>query len=131
MTRHRGQSLVEFALVLPVIFALIFGVIDGGRLVYSMVTLDYAVNEGARLAGLPSTASVAVVQNHVTANAYLLNLPSSSVGVTVNGGAGYTTRVTGDRIVVSATYVYQPIVTSMFGLGFNVNLAARSDIGAE
>ena len=47
-TRRRGQSLVEFALVLPIFLLLIMGVIDAGRLVYMNSTLSNAAREGAR-----------------------------------------------------------------------------------
>lgn len=45
-----GQTLVEFALVLPVFLLVVFGLIDVGRLVYTNSTLSQAVREGARLA---------------------------------------------------------------------------------
>lgn len=47
---RRGQSLVEFALIAPVLLLLIFGTIDFGRLIYTSVTINQAVNEGARVA---------------------------------------------------------------------------------
>ncbi len=50
--RSRGQSLVEFALVLPVFFLLLFGLIDMGRYVYMNSTLSQAVREGARVAAV-------------------------------------------------------------------------------
>lgn len=47
-SRHpRGQSLVEFALVLPIILVLIAGAIDVGRLFYGYVTIENAAKEGA------------------------------------------------------------------------------------
>ena len=45
---ERGQSLVEFALVLPVLFFLIFGVIDVSRAVWQENTLAYAAREATR-----------------------------------------------------------------------------------
>ena len=45
---RRGQSLVEFALVIPIFLLLIMGVIDAGRLVYMNSTLSNAAREGAR-----------------------------------------------------------------------------------
>ena len=45
---HRGQSMVEFALVLPLFFLLIFGLIDGGRVVYINNAVAEAAREGAR-----------------------------------------------------------------------------------
>ena len=47
--RRRGQSLVEFALVLPVFMFLLFAVVDGGRYVYLNSTLSNAAREAARL----------------------------------------------------------------------------------
>ena len=51
----RGQGLVELALVLPVFLALLFGVIDGGRLVYLNSVLSQAAREGARLAAVEAS----------------------------------------------------------------------------
>ena len=48
--RQRAQSLVEFALVAPVLLLLVFGIIDLGRVIYVSVTIDQAANEGARVA---------------------------------------------------------------------------------
>src|SRR2546430_14985085 len=45
-----SQSLVEFAIVAPVLLLLIFGVVDFGRVIYVYATINQAVNEGARRA---------------------------------------------------------------------------------
>ena len=50
--RSRGQTLAEFALVLPIFFVMFFGLIDVGRLVYMNSTLSQAAREGARLAAV-------------------------------------------------------------------------------
>lgn len=44
-----GQSLVEFALILPVLLLIIMGVFDFGRAVYAFNTVSNAAREGARL----------------------------------------------------------------------------------
>ncbi len=46
--RARGQSLVEFSLILPLFLLAFFGLIDGARLVYFNSTLSQAVREAAR-----------------------------------------------------------------------------------
>lgn len=51
----RGQSLVEFALVLPLFVFLLFAVIDGGRYVYLSSTLSNAAREGARLGSVEAS----------------------------------------------------------------------------
>jgi Flp pilus assembly protein TadG len=48
--RSRGQGLVEFALVLPVFLVLIFGIIDGGRAVFSYNQMSQAARNVARVA---------------------------------------------------------------------------------
>ena len=48
--RPRGQALVEFAIVLPVFMLLLFGLVDGGRLVIEYSTLTNAAKAGARVA---------------------------------------------------------------------------------
>jgi hypothetical protein len=46
-SRSRGQSLVEFALVLPILLLLLAGAIDLGRAYFSAISLENAVKEGA------------------------------------------------------------------------------------
>jgi hypothetical protein len=46
----RGQSLVEFAIVAPIAFLLVFGLIDMARLIHAQVTVDNAAREGVRFA---------------------------------------------------------------------------------
>jgi len=50
MTRPRGQALVEFALVVPVLFLIIVGIVEAGRLVFYFHNLNNAAREGARYA---------------------------------------------------------------------------------
>jgi hypothetical protein len=110
----------------------VLGIVEGGRLVYSLVTLDFAVEEGGRYAALSSTPSVASVQSYVSTNANFITVPTGNVAVSVNsGGKVYTARTSGDRVEVTATYTYSPIVTSAFGMNLNMTLSARSDVRVE
>src|SRR2546423_13284710 len=47
---ERGQSLVEFALLLPLMLLIITGLMDVGRAVWQENTLAYAAREGTRYA---------------------------------------------------------------------------------
>jgi len=47
---EKGQAMVEFALVLPLLLALLCGIIDFGWLYYNQITLNNAAREGARYA---------------------------------------------------------------------------------
>lgn len=46
--RSRGQALVEFALVLPILFLLIFALVDFGRVIYTQNAIAQGAREGAR-----------------------------------------------------------------------------------
>jgi Flp pilus assembly protein TadG len=48
----RGSAAVEFALVLPVLLLIIFGIIDFGRMLAAKITLTEAAREGARATAL-------------------------------------------------------------------------------
>lgn len=63
-----GQSLVEFALVAPLFFLLVFGITDFGRLFFTQETLQYAVREAGRFAvtGRHLTASGGADVDRVT-----------------------------------------------------------------
>ncbi len=47
-----GAAAVEFALVLPVLLLVIFGIIDFGRMLHAKITLAQAAREGARATAL-------------------------------------------------------------------------------
>jgi Flp pilus assembly protein TadG len=50
LRRRAGQSLVEMAMVLPVLAFLTFGLVDFGRAYYFQVSITNAAREGARVA---------------------------------------------------------------------------------
>jgi hypothetical protein len=45
---NRGQGLLEFALVLPFLLVVVFGVFDLGRVYFTSINLTSAAREGAR-----------------------------------------------------------------------------------
>ena len=49
-SRKRGQSLVETAISVVLFFLLVFGVFDFGRLLFTQLTLQYAMREAGRFA---------------------------------------------------------------------------------
>ena len=54
---RRGQALVEFALVAPVLFLLLFSVIEFGRYIYTSNVLSDATREGTRYAIVHGSAA--------------------------------------------------------------------------
>lgn len=49
---RRGQSMVEFALIVPIFLLMLFGLVDMGRLVYANTTMSQAAREATRLASV-------------------------------------------------------------------------------
>ena len=83
--RDRGAAAVEFALLLPVLLLLVFGIIDFGRALNAQITLTQAAREGARLAALGQSNVVSGTQAAAT------GLSPVTVTVTscpANAGAG-------------------------------------------
>ncbi len=72
--RQLGQSLVEFALVAPVLFLVIFGIIEFCFLYQSLNTVSFAAREGARVGAIlgptSATADTQIIQaiQNATAN---------------------------------------------------------------
>ncbi|HHX22955.1 MAG: TadE/TadG family type IV pilus assembly protein [Tepidanaerobacteraceae bacterium] len=46
---QRGQTLVELALVLPIIVLILFGILEFGRIFHSYIVITNAAREGVRL----------------------------------------------------------------------------------
>ena len=111
----QGSAAVEFALVLPLFMSLLFGVIEGGRLMLARIVLSQAVEVGGRLASLRSTTSASQVQSAVATSGAVVGVTSASVQVSINGGAtAFASRSSGDTIRVSATHTYLPVVRFIF-----------------
>ena len=63
---ERGTSLIEFALVLPILLALVIGIIEFGWLFNGYITITGAAREGARVAVVgKDDLIVTVVKNHL------------------------------------------------------------------
>jgi len=50
MSREKGQTLVEFALILPILLLVIFVIVESGRIFQAYITVQHAAREGARYA---------------------------------------------------------------------------------
>jgi len=55
--RSRGQAIVEFALVLPLLLVLVMGIIDFGLIMQQYLTLNQGAREGARMASVGGSAA--------------------------------------------------------------------------
>jgi Flp pilus assembly protein TadG len=125
--RRAGQSLVEFALVLPILLIILFSIIQLGMLFGSNVGLINAVREAARYGSLSPTTASNESANGAAVDAYLRGLLRSSVPAyrSTNLAATSVTycrylnpggTVYSVRLLVSATYghpLFVPIVSTI------------------
>jgi Flp pilus assembly protein TadG len=88
----RAASMVEFAIVAPLLFMLVFGVIDFGRVYFLYNNLTNAARDGARYgAVLPPTGSVGAIQASVRARINDVKKDSGVVRVTYQTVSGVNT----------------------------------------
>jgi Flp pilus assembly protein TadG len=84
--RSRGQSLTEFALILPILLLIIFGVVDFGRAIYAYNAVSNAAREGGRTAIVNQTASD--IRSRAIQQATALGIDAASVSCPPAGPSG-------------------------------------------
>lgn len=118
-----GQSLVEFALVLPILLALILGMVEFGWILNGKITLTSSAREGARVAIIFENAGEAstAVQSAVSKST-----ESSSL-------TGVTTVTVFDETTKSATVNVSAKIKPIIGLFFSsdVHLTAKAVMRIE
>ncbi len=125
--QRKGQSLVEFALVVPIILLLMLGTFDLAFAVYANNTVSLAAREGARYAVTRRTV-LTVDQDacqRVTDSSAAL-----AVGCTIVWNPGKTQS---SLVTVTATYTYTPLtplVGSLLG-GGSITFTGQSTMVAE
>lgn len=132
--RSTGQSLVEFALVLPIFLLVLFGIMDFGFLLYSRMTVINAAREGARV-GITYTETPNMIPSMAVSQA-----TGSSGGLLTNGmvtvtcvdgtpttpncgGFGVSTPPSvnpGDSVRVTVNYPYRPFFPLLIGQTINI-----------
>ena len=130
LLRNQGQALIEYILVLPLVFLLVVNVINFGGFFYAFVAVanaaragaDFAVLGGATVASahtaMPSASQITDLIK--TDMAALPNNPSISVSVCQSGGTttptGACTSLADPEAAsyvltsIDVTYTYQPFI---------------------
>ena|SRR6476646_548296 len=82
--RHsKGQSLAEFALVIPLFLVMLFGIIDIGRVIWANDALANAAREGARYASVTGSSLITPTSTKNDIKAYTRNY-AIAAGTNVN-----------------------------------------------
>jgi Flp pilus assembly protein TadG len=131
--RNEGQALVEYILVLPIVFLLLVNVVNFGGFFYAFITVanaaragaDYAILGGASVAsGHIGAVTAGQISTLITTEiASLPNNPSLSVNVCQNNNgtvktlSGTCTSIASDPEAtnfvltsIDVTYTYQPLI---------------------
>ena len=133
--RTRGQAMVEFALIAPIFFIIVFGVVDMARYVYTLNTLQQVARESARVGSVAirptectTTSRVNCVKTVAIGRAIAIGLKASDITVTcehveVDGTVSNVTDIDGecaatDMLVVKVQTDFT-LVTPLIGQFIN------------
>ena len=115
MKLQTGSNLVEFALVLPLLLTLVFGIIDFSLALYDKAVITNAAREGAR-AGVvfrspqPTDDQIAVDAATNYCSTYLVSFGASSLSIPTPLFVNLDTdlaRTSGDTLTVVVNYTLQ------------------------
>lgn len=128
INNQKGASAVEFAIVLPLLFTIIFGIIEFGIIFYNKAVITNASREGARFGILAEVAvyptpdgDIATqVHSYLNDGGLLINLggapaDTSNISVQVEDNAiSPASRETGDFLTVTVSHAYNFLVVPNF-----------------
>ncbi len=119
---RKGAAAVEFAIIAPLLFTIIFGIIEFGLLFYDKQVITNASREGARYGILwaPNRPTVAEIEAKVasyTSNNLVTFGATEPPTTTIDGIGGGP----GDALTVTVSYVYDFLLLPNF-------ISALSDV---
>jgi Flp pilus assembly protein TadG len=144
--RHAGQGLVEFAIALPIIMLVIFGTIEFGRLMITHTAISSASREAARFGAAVGNDDLGILPPYedcvgirdaakriATA---LIPIEDADIDIQYDKGPGTAfysdcstlsdTVELGDRVVVSITTTYEPLIPLGFDSFEVISVSKRS-----
>ncbi len=107
---QKGVAAVEFAIILPVLLLIIFGIIEFGLLLYDKQVITNASREGARAGTVVGVsrvddAGILAVMNRFIANHLVTFGTTPSLDITIDP-VDRTDMDFGDELTVTVTYDY-------------------------
>jgi Flp pilus assembly protein TadG len=101
--RSRGQAMVEFTLMLPMLLLLILGIYQFGQAYADYIQVTNAARDGGRKALVSRTDASGVADVIATAKNATWWLDKNQMSVSVSPGQPWTT---GQNVTVTVTYPY-------------------------
>jgi PKD repeat protein len=140
-SRTRGQALVEFAIILPVLLFLLVIAIDFGRLFFTYVQVNNAAREAANYGASAPTDTATISarasgeknsqaqrgENAITVSTSCADATGTTItcaAATGGSGAGNTITV---RVNEPFTFL-TPIISSVFGSSIQMNASATATV---
>jgi hypothetical protein len=135
---EHAQSMVEFALVFPIVLLITYGIIEFGRWIFIYSAVTGSAREGARYGlaagvgpnGIVQYADCQGIRDAVDKTAFLISIPPSNIiinyddGVNIKSSCPPSTNPNdpnriklGDRIIVTVTARYKPVIGGFLGIG--------------
>ncbi|WP_243124594.1 TadE family protein [Clostridium sp. AWRP] len=118
LKNEKGQALVEFAMILPILLLLVMGIVQFGMVINSYLTIENASREGARAGIIGSTDEE--IRYLIAATSPNLDPKNLTVTITPDESS----RRSGDSLIVKVTYKYNltvPIISSLFNNVIELN----------
>jgi len=124
MKNERGASAVEFALILPILVMLVFGIFQFGIAYNNYIAITHAAREGARLAAVnvDEILGIEEFENRVRESAPSVTIES----ITLSGQDG----IIGDSVAVTVTGEVLNIEIPLAG-SWPVQLASTATLRIE
>ncbi len=126
----RGQGLVEFALILPVLLAVMVGTLEFGRLLFLYVNVTNATREGARY-GMVNPSDTNGILNHVSGTLTLVTCPSPTISYDDGTDRTVSAPIPGGRVRVAMACTIHPITPLLepfMPAGLTINTENRRTI---
>lgn len=139
MTSRRGQSLVEFALAIPLLMVVMFGAVEFGTALYDKAVITNASREGARAGIVATTPRLSNSGIHAVISGYskthVINYKktagdTATTSIVPNAVAS---RTSGVLMTVTVTYTYRSFLLPKFlqGFGNGFDLTASTTMRME
>ena len=131
-TGRPAAAIVEFALIAPLLFTLILGIIEFGRAMMVLDLLNNAARAGCRVGVLGGSDNTAIT-SAVTTSLSASGVSGSTVTVKVNSTtANASTAVTGDAVTVTvsipiASVTWVPKLQFLSGTTLTANVTMRRE----